>query len=373
MAVSHSQADVARLNVKCTGRRIEMKKSLAALMMVAMFLVPMLTANAVDEVPIDSELAAAAVIANPAVSWTGHFWFTRKMPNGLEEYVNGRFVMNKDGFISDLYINEVYLDGTFGGLPENKVGICANFGLFLRGINAEGEGTGYGQAYDDQLKAGEPIRVVMHPYSRGKFLPFTCPEGVDPANLEIQVDGEGYVGLYDEYRGGFELWYNPSLNQVYQIIDQSTGNVLYRGHVQDQSGPTDEVSAITITYAGNPVEIFPDTDWENLDGQQFDGQTEGGAAKVYMADLQGQSLYLAVSDIRYPSVKISSVEADGSLSQICWWQWMGDFSASDPNGGWVSVSLPAGYGKVVITVTGDYLPKSNGFRFHGSLSSGGKG
>ena len=91
-----------------------------------------------------------------------------------------------------------------------------------------------------------------------------------------------------------------------------------------------------------------------------------------MADLKGQGVYLAVYNIINPAIKVSAVEEDGSLSLICWYRWYWDYNITIPNQMvWPSVSLPAGYNKIVVAITGDYIEGSNGFMFQGSLNGGG--
>ncbi|MFA6415961.1 MAG: hypothetical protein WCW56_00555 [Candidatus Paceibacterota bacterium] len=352
-----------------------MKKHLVVLV-VMLFFFGFTAVVFADEAPINSELAAAALVTNPAVSYTGSFWFNRVGVNGYETYVYGDFAMDKNGFIHELVINNQSVDtGPNGlpGLPQNAEGICSKFSLYLRGVNEQGEGTGYGRFDTDLLKDGQSIKVVMYPYSKSKFITFTCPDGINSNNLEVRVDGEGFVGAYDQNNGGFTLWYNPSMNQAYQIVDRTTGLAIAVGHTQDQNVSGTDSSVISVTHAGNVVPLFENDKWQNLVGQQFDGQIDRGAAKVYMADLKGQSAYFAVTDIGNPNIKVNAVEANGSLTQICWWQWSGDYSVNDQNGCWPNVSLPAGYDKVVITITGDYLKGSSGFRFYGNLGSSSKG
>ncbi len=314
---------------------------------------------------VDPERTADAFVLLDVSQYESWFGFTRVLPNGSTEQVEGNFTLLLNGQIPRLVINGVeivsWADEPLGGLPVNKVGSATNFWLQLNGWDGvSGNYATYGYSYLPLLLASDIIRVEINLSSQEEFLPYESDE-VDVSRLVLQIgDAEFW---YDSSRRGFIFWADPTQDIDYVIIDSSTGQVIARGNVTDGLA---EANPINLSLEGGVRELFPagrnSVYWRNQWFSSLERDGEWLPAQVYIARAYGQNLYLEPSSFT-GRVEVYSLD-EGERVLIV----ERDIVSSG------QVPIPVGYDRLVIELIGDPTVGWSNFNLWASRASlGGKG
>jgi len=319
---------------------------------------------------VNSENAARVFLGSEISHFIGSFgcWLKSTTPGKEERWEYGDFRMLPDGGIYELSLNGVPVDidpdKPLAGLPYPTTGNRTQFYFYLNAFDRYGKFVASGNFGTTVLKKGDPIIVKLTPATVPSFIRFTLPAGVNPNNLILE-NTEGSSWTFDTRAGGFNVYSDPISGMGYRIIDQGTGIVYGVGHVPPFEAPVSATneSLVTIQYEGNVVELpfSPTRRYVYRQGQKLDGSltdTEGNTvpAKVYMARLGGNSLSVYVNAIR-GKVVVKQWVAEGELPIIAEGLTT-TYPDDDTSSG--GVSIPAGYDRVIIEVTGE-LEDPDGF------------
>ncbi len=295
--------------------------------------------------------------------------------NTSSVWENGQFTLSKDAtgwYFSALSLNgvDVALDPNkpLRGLPAPASAIRTQFSVNVNAYDVTGRYVGWGNFFTQTLKKGDPISLILSPAQVHDFIPFALPAGVNASNLRLKTsDGSEYG--YNTWNGGFDTWNNPSTSIAYVILDTSNGVAYQYGTIMPYQGDSSSTSqsVVSVGYIGGVVDMTSDVNQQGysyLDNQHIDGNVPDPTtgvdtpAKVYMADAGGQMLFVSVSGL-HGTIVVKQVVASGPLvplTQITW--------PANPGGGTGGgVTLPAGYGQVIIEVFGTLDDPSQGYQF----------
>ena len=284
--------------------------------------------------------------------------------------------MTPEGIITQLNIDGTEIAIPQGGLkslPPNVKGQAVNYYIWAYGYDAQNENTSYARFETDELKAGDPILMLVEPTAVKKQVSFQVPVGVSADNLVLVVGGR-QSATYSSYYGGFTTWINPLGAEGFDwvITDRTTGKNYGNGTFNPfgPDAPSNQGSMISFAKIGGVVEVQFDARWNNayVSGQQLDGQVTRGfeegpqrvPAKVFYLDVSDDSgggyieLYHNGGLLTGSSVEAFDLKEDGSLSPVAALKvgYGGDFGY---------FITPGIHGKMVITVTGQVNPNSDGF------------
>lgn len=301
---------------------------------------------------IDGEQAARTFVSQSLATFSGSC--RGQIPNGSERRnlpKNTIFIDPKTKWVVKIIIDDKIVmdenDPPLPGLPSFG-GPVENFSFWVDGFTKEWVSVIYGGFSTPLLSEGDSISILLRSNWLPYFLPFKLPEGVDPNNLYLRNLLTGANIRWNAEKRGFEVWMNPMDSPGYEIYDLWSGAVYDRGVINYwyQPGPNRD-SAINFTYAGGVVNaeldpygnrtIITDRFGSNVirDGQPV-------PASVYFTDLQGRAPWIEVGNV-YGRVQVRQYVEEGEMPLIA------DVECPE---GFVSLGLPEGYGRVVITVTG---------------------
>ncbi len=301
---------------------------------------------------VDSEQAARAFILREQVAqYWGYAGFTRVLGDGSKEHVTQEFRLGQDLRVTYLAIwvddgpTVVVIDEgdkPLDGLPANEVGTATQFYLWLNAYDKAGYPVAYGGTETiPLLLPGDPIMVTLRPEWLEEFLSFQLPAGADVRDVVLWMgDRPTY---YDEYRGGFSVWYDPLDDLDYEIVNMRTGERYQSGQI-DVPAPAGD-SLISVKLIGGVEEMFLDDNTFYSQQESLDGAVERDGemvpAKVYMARPQGLNFYVSTSNGL--GIEIRAVTESGEVVLV----------ASNQESGNAWLYLPPGFDRVIVTITGD--------------------
>lgn len=281
-------------------------------------------------------------------------------------------VRTPEGLITRLTVDDVLVldeeDPPLRSLPLPKNGVIIYVSVNLDAWE-QGRFVSWGYFYASNFKRGGAMNVIMNPASAKVFVKYKLPTGVDPRYIWINIENYGGGMDYDVFAGGFYVYLDPSVHSNnYSVIDQRTGAVLLTGVVGPYDGSitaSATASAISLTYADNVLDATPGKitgGYTQYLGQKLDGQTIDPTtgvktpAKVFFVRLEGKELWASLGNIT-GTVEVFEVTEQGDLPLL----FKGHTIVNQFDGvtSYIEVKLPAGYGAVIIKVTG--TPKPEGF------------
>lgn len=302
------------------------------------------------EPSVDSERAAQALaqIIRKVKTLNGTFSFVQHEGNTVQlKY--GKIVALTDGILSYLLIGtrEIVVDGKFTdpnkvtqipkGIPEEELTGATSFRLTVWGRDEYGRAWVYGEFQKGFIAPGDPIIVTLRPVPQEQMVEFTLPDGTNPDDLSLRIQGNGLFGIgeynwpYDPSVGGFRAWLDPLFIHQYQIVNVSLGVVVDFGTLDPLKGTEGVVSVrqhiLNRALIGNVVEVpfSPERGYVYLPQQSFDGEVvrceespcdpeaDRFPSKVFFAHMDGQALRVTSFSSRDVLVEIYELRSDRSL------------------------------------------------------------
>jgi hypothetical protein len=316
--------------------------------------------ESIEEKILDSERAAQVFAGLEVQYYEGGFYFYRTAKEE-NRWVNATFKMSPETQITYLVIDgTIIVDVTTGdeplnGIPQNVVGETRYFNLWLNGYE-NGSPVVHGNFYTELLLPGDPIVVELQPYNIYYFLEFEVPYGVEPENLRLVIEGSNWQ--YNESMKGFQVWVNPLVISEYEIVDISSGIIYEIGEINPLEGELkDKDSIINLLLPKGIKKIdFRETNYIWLENQFLDGQVirEGEIvpAQVYFMNLEGKG----------GSINVYGLTSHGELPMIEVRRWTERGEMPIINSSNNYLTIPSGYHKIVVTITGEMINTS--FQIH---------
>ena len=316
---------------------------------------------------VDPERVADAFVSIDVSQYEGQFGFTRVLADGSSQQVRGEFTLLLDGMIPRLVIDGVQVidwdDEPLGGLPVNSLGSATNYWLQLDGWDGwSGRYATRGWFSSKLLLPGDAIVVDLTLAYEEQFVAFDA-DGFDTSRLVLRMNGSEFS--YDPHLGGFLVWYDPTTNSSYEIIDAGTGQIFARGSIDDGVA---ESNVLNLALPAGVRELFPTgvnfIQWRD---QWFSSTIERDGtifpAQVYVARTHGYSLVLETNSF-IRRIEVYSVDG-GERVLVASKELM---SIVGP----VQVVIPAGYDRLVVEVIA-YKDNWGMFNLWADRGPGGKG
>lgn len=221
----------------------------------------------------------------------------------------------------------------------------------------------YGEFREKFIAPGDPIVITLRPVTQEQIVQFPLPDGVNPDDLFLRVQGNGLFGIgeynypYDPFLGGFRAFLDPLFIHQYQIVNTATGVIYDFGSLDPLLGSKGVVSVrqhiFNNSLVGGVVDVpfTPERGYVYLPQQPFDGsvlrcdappcdpETDMVPGKVYFAHLNGQSL------------RVTSFSSRDVTVEIREWHHIGDLPVLARSEGLITITeIPTGKSIVLISV-----------------------
>lgn len=277
---------------------------------------------------VDSEQAARAFLRGRRVSYyQGYAGGKLVYPNGSFVYIDMVLSLNTKLQPTWLRINGVDIPippttGCLPGLPVGSIGVLQDFYVGVYGYNDKGDSSCYGTFNTPMLQPGEQVKLSFRPADVKTFITFAL-NGANADDIVLTLDGaENCWYSYNEQLGGFEVWYDPSSNHQYSILNRYTKQSLAAGDITPfNNSPQPAYSVLACeTREGNVVHAELDQyNWFEVGHLDTDCLIERDGnrrlAKVFYLDNieVGKNLQVYTGNLRYPRIEVRAYSDNGEM------------------------------------------------------------
>jgi hypothetical protein len=344
---------------------------------------PAPTTTPVTPTQIDARVIARAFVLKPYARCQC-FLQGNMLVNGGWTWMNIDFTMEKDGAITQMFVNSVQIPipTPIYGIPLGDGGLMRDVYLNVNATTADGEYAGFGYLQQEAVSKGDNLIVELTPAGIKTEIPFDI---TNAGNVQLIIEGFPYGYGYGSENGKFFVELPPVGGRYHYIIKRwSDGVVLGEGWVEPFK-PTEESNDtfVGVSYLGNVVEVgFKQpagvNDWETIAGFDLNctiPTTTGSSVmgKVFFADAGAGNLDLMISGDYL--VYVQSATSTGDMPYLL----LANHSTN--NQGWIEtrmVTTAGSIGKVVITiiprpgaVNNQAKPWLSVYRFYGPWTADG--
>lgn len=188
------------------------------------------------------------------------------VPFGTQEYKQLQFTADKSGNITSVHADGEELlelgEGTLPGIPIPKGGMT-NVYCYVSGIR-DGRTIAHGDASHDRVDESNPLRVLMRPLNKTKFIqydPSGLPEGVNLNDLRLVSSNGDWTGYYMLDLQGFGLWIDESVSSIIVWVVGPDGTRYDSFRIDPFADPeTLQMSSVNFEYlAGVREFLFDET------------------------------------------------------------------------------------------------------------------